>query len=534
VDPALTVAPLVLPRTLVLLAALALALSGAASLGLPVVRPVVTVAAPRTDAKIVMAEPATFDPAAAGDSASAEVIAQLFEPLTAFDSGLTLRPALATSWQVLDAGRRVVFTLRDALRFSDGSPLTSGDVVRSWLRLLDPAHPSPLASLLDEVEGATSYRTGAVDAASVGIHATDERTVEVRLARPEADFPAIVSGPSFGVVPPGATDWSSPASLVVSGGYRVTATSGSEITLQANDAYWAGRPSIATLHLITNLDGQAPVDAFQAGDVDYTPIDSLDAGWIAYDHGLGPQLRSIPSMTVTYYGFDTRRAPFADVRVRQAFGQAIDWRRLATLASAGDRTPASGIVPAGVPGRSDRDFVPAYDPAAAQASLAAAGYPGGRGFPAVTLLTDGSPYDAAIVQDLSSVLGVTVASETMASDTYFARLQTDTPAFWALSWVADYPGANDFLGLLLGSGATSNYGGWHSSEFDAAIGGALAATDPATATGAFDRAQAIVQRDVPVIPVDYARGWALSKPGLLGAGENGLSIMRMAGLAWGD
>ena len=52
---------------------------------------------------------------------------------------------------------------------------------------------------------------------------------------------------------------------------------------------------------------------------------------------------------------------------------------------------------------------------------------------------------------------------------YFDRLETDPPAIWSLSWVADYPGPNDFLGLLLGSGRTNNYGRWSSPEFDAAI-----------------------------------------------------------------
>jgi oligopeptide transport system substrate-binding protein len=220
--------------------------------------------------------------------------------------------------------------------------------------------------------------------------------------------------------------------------------------------------------------------------------------------------------------------------VRQAFAAAVDWRRLATLANVGDRMPATGMVPPGVLGRSDRDFLPTYDTAAAKADLAAAGYPGGSGFPAVTLLTDGSGYAAAIVADLRAVLGIDVAVETMDSDTYFTRLRSDPPAFWSLSWVADYPGANDFLGLLLGTGATANYGGWSSADFDTAIDDALAATDEASAVAAYDRAQAVVQRDAPVIPIDYGQGWALSNPKLLGAGENGLSIMRMAGLAWGS
>jgi oligopeptide transport system substrate-binding protein len=531
VDPALTLPVRRSQRTTRLAVATALVVVLGIVAPLAVSTPV---QAAREDARIVISGTSTFDPAAAGDSGSAEVDAQLFETLTAFDSGLTLRPALAASWQVLDGGRRVTFTLRDRLRFSDGTPLTSADVVRSWLRLLDPAHPSPLASLLDEVEGAVAYRTGAGSASAVGFSTPDQRTVDVTFSRPQSDFPAIVSSPSFGIVPDGVSDWNDPTHIPVSGGYSVTAVTPTEITLAANDAYWAGRPAIQTIHLVEDLGGQTTIGAFLAGNVDYTPISPVDAGWVAYDRTLGSQLRSIPSMTVTYFGFDTTHKPFDDPRVREAFAKAVDWKRLATLGSFGDTTPATSMVPPGVPGRSDSDFLPAFDPAAARADLAAAGYPGGQGFPSVTLVTGGTRYDGAIVQELKTNLGVTVDAETMEGDAYFTRLETDPPAFWSLSWVADYPGANDFLGMLLGTGATANYGRWSSSGFDAAIADALAATDQTAAQAAYDRAQTIVRQEAPVIPVDYSQGWALSAPNLLGAGENGLSIMRMAGLAWGS
>lgn len=501
------------------------------------------VVAAQGDVRIAAAEPTTFDPAAAGDSASAAVIAQLFETLTTFDASLAIRPALAESWRVDDNGLRVTFTLRPDLTFSDGSPLTAGDVVRSWLRVLDPAHPSPLASLLDEVSGAVAYRTGAsTDPGSVGLRAPDDRTVEVDLASPADDFPAIVSSPTFGVVPPTMPSASGPAAsgpaasdptaMAVSGGYRVSATSSSEITLTANDRYWAGRPAIGTIHLITDLGGQSPVQLFQDGQLDYTTVAGTDATWIAYDRTLGPQLRSVPSMTVTYLGFDTQKPPFDDPRVRSAFAQAVDWKRLVQLTTDGETTPATSMVPVGVPGRSDQDFQPAYDPAAARASLAAAGFPGGAGFPAVTMLTPGTAYEEAIVKEIHDVLGVTIQPETTDFQTYFQRLETDPPAIWTLGWVADYPGSNDFLGLLLGSGRTANYGRWSSPAFDAAIRAALAAPDPAATRAAFDQAESIVQQDAPVVPIDYGSSWALSRDGLLGAGQNGMSIIRMAGLAW--
>jgi ABC-type transport system substrate-binding protein len=190
------------------------------------------------------------------------------------------------------------------------------------------------------------------------------------------------------------------------------------------------------------------------------------------------------------------------------------------------------MVPAGVPGRSDRAFGQRRDPAAARAALARAGFPGGKGFPEVTLVTGGSIYDAAVVDQLRDALGITVRVETMPFNDYFARLAEDPPAFWGLGWVADYPGHNDFLGILLGSGETNNFGRWSSPEFDAAIAAAKSAEDPALARSAYERAESVVQRDVPVIPVSYGTGWALARDGLLGAEPNGLGILRMAGLAW--
>jgi ABC-type transport system substrate-binding protein len=191
------------------------------------------------------------------------------------------------------------------------------------------------------------------------------------------------------------------------------------------------------------------------------------------------------------------------------------------------------MVPPGIPGRSEKDYLPAYDPAGARALLADAGYPGGSGFPATVLMTGGSGFDAAVVSEVKRQLGITLQAETM-GDGYFDRLASDPPAIWALAWVADYPGPNDFLGVLLGTGASNNYGHWSNPAFDAAVTEAVSATDPAAASAAYDRAQTIVRDEVPVVPLVYGPGWALSRTGLLGAGQNGLGIVRMAGLAWAN
>ena len=495
------------------------------------------VAAERT-ARILMGEPATLDPAAAGDAGSAAVIAQLFEGLTAIDPTRTPRPALAERWKLRDGGRTVVFTLRDGLQFSDGSALSADDVRRSWLRVIDPRAPSPLASLLYDVEGAREYAAGRGDAEVVGIRAAGS-TLEVRLTRPAGDFPAIAASPTLAVVPPAigreAAALRPGPAFVGSGGYLLSGVAKDGLILKANPRYWAGAPAIAEVTLVSDIGGRSQVDVFAAGELDWAPIAEFDASWIAFDPDLGPSLRRWSELAVTYYGFETRRPPFDDARVRRAFASAVDWTRIVELADGDEALPATSMVPPGIPGRSDESFRPAFDPTGARRLLAEAGYPDPGAFPPVTLVTPGAGYDGAILAQLRQNLGVDVRFEAIDFATLFARLgSNDSPDLWALSWIADFPSPNDFLGILLGTGQSNNYGGWSSVAFDDAIARAVGTADAAAARAGFDAAERILAEEVPVVPVSYGASAALAREGLLGATTNGLGILRLAGLAWAD
>ena len=498
------------------------------------VRPAPARAAATDTVRILLGAADSLDPAGQGDIGSAAVSAQLFESLTAIDAQLQPRPALAASWDFRDGGATVVFHLRPGISFSDGTPITAADVVRSWFRIIDPAHPSPLVSLIGDVQDALAYSRGEItDKASVGL-AVEGADVVARLSRPATDFPTIIASPTFAIVP--ASIAAGPAALdpgptfVGSGGYVLTSETGAMTTLTANDHYWAGRPAIGTVELVHDIGGRSSVAAFEAGDLDLTDVSPFDATWLSYDDTLGPLLRRTDGLSIQYYGFDTSRPPFDDIRVRQAFARAVDWRRLIGLAAAGASTPATGMVPPGIPGRSDTDFLPAFDPDGARKLLADAGFAGGAGFPTVTLLGGGGT-DRAFAAEIKRELGVTVAVEVQGAG-FFDRLTADPPQMFSMGWIADYPGPNDFLGILLGSRASNNYGRWSSAPFDQAVADALAATDPAAARAAFDRAEGIVRDDAPTIPLTYDVSWSLARDGLLGAYENGLGIIRMAGLAW--
>ena len=104
---------------------------------------------------------------------------------------------------------------------------------------------------------------------------------------------------------------------------------------------------------------------------------------------------------------------------------------------------------------------------------------------------------------LEENLGVQIDYSAMAFNTYQERLATDPPQIWSTNWIADYPGPNDFLGVLLGTGSTANQGGWSSQPFDDAITEAHVRRSPEAATEAYGRAMAIVRDDAPTVPVTY-------------------------------
>jgi oligopeptide transport system substrate-binding protein len=487
----------------------------------------------RNEVRILAGEPRTFDPAAGGDIVTAAVTAQLYETLTIYDGARMLQPALAQSWDVAADGQSVTFHLRPDLRFSDGSALTAADVVGSWLRIIDPRAPAPLAALMLDVKGARDHITGReTDASRVGLRA-DGNDVHVELEGPGSDFPAIVSSPLFGVVPPAA--WRDHANAfgsgaVTSGGYQVQRVDTTEIDLVRNEQYWAGPPAITTVRLILDIGGRNPIAAFSDGDLDWTDVAAIDAPWIPYDEALGPQLRQTPDLSLTYLGFDTTRAPFNDVRVRQAFGAAVDWDRVVRLGGQAGTIPAISMVPPGIPGAGTANWLPKHDPDAARRLLADAGYPGGAGLPLIQVAAGGLPFAGGIKGDLERELGVEVEIDVI--DDALDRLSDDPPPMWVTGWIADYLGPNDFLGVILGTGANDNYAGWSSPAFDQAVADALATRDPAAAQAAFERALAEVQKDVPVVPLYLGTEFALARDGLLGAESNGLGILRMAGMAW--
>ena len=484
------------------------------------------------DVRIGGGDPFTWDPGQAGDSGSANVIAQVFEGLTAFDADSNVQPALADSWETSEDGRQITFHLRPGITYSDGSPITAQDVISSWLRLIDPVRPSLLSSLVADIQGASDYQAGLIGPEGVGLHADGDQVI-VDLRRPATYFLSVTASPSMAVVPSsmyGQLDTAPPQNIVVSGAYVPSIPEPGVIRLTGNPRYWAGTPPLDVVELVTDYGGRSGVSAFEDGTVDLTGISGFDASWIAYDTDLGPQLRQSTDFSLSYYGFETRAAPFDDPQVRLAFAKAVNWERIVRLA---DGAPATSMIPPGVPGRDDVDHRPSYEPDVARQLLADADYPGGVGFPTVVLATYGVAFEQTVAAELEANLGVQVEVEIHDFPVFIAReFAPGAPGMWTQSWSADYPHPHDFLGLLLETGSRSNEGGWSNSEYDALIEQAAATDDPAEQLALYSQAQEVLKSEAPVVPLTYGESWALARDGLLGAQEAGVGIIRIAGLDW--
>ena len=468
---------------------------------------------------MVGSAPVTWDPALAGDAATASTLAQVYEGLTAFDSESRVQPALASSWDVTDGGRQVTFQLRSGIHFSDGTPITADDVVDSWLRLIDPERPSPLASLLCRRRGSERLparprrpqrrRRSAPRATRSSWTSAGRRRTSSR-SRRRRRWPSLPSDSASGRESPDL-----PEGMVVSGAYVPTGQNDTTIDLAANAEYWAGPPALQAIELVTDSGGRSPVSIFESGEVDWTNIGPFDASWIRYDPTLGPQLRRADSFSVDYYGFDTTRAavrrPAGPRGVRP--GRRLGSHRAAL--GAADR-PGHVARPGRHPGSGRRGLLAGPRPGRGAGGPRRGRLPRRRWLPGDHADHVGDVLRRGRRRGAQRGLGIDVTVETRPFGEFSALLDADPPPFWGLSWIADYPAPHDFLGLLLETGSSSNEGGWSNAAFDAALEAAAATDDPAEQEEHYAEAQRIVRDEAPVIPVAYSESWSLSRDGTAG------------------
>ncbi|GAB4173965.1 MAG: peptide ABC transporter substrate-binding protein [Terrimicrobiaceae bacterium] len=485
----------------------------------------------RADLVIVNgAEPETLDPAIITGQPEGRVVNALFEGLTAFDRFGKPEPGVAESWEISSDGRTYRFFLRPDAKWSNGTTVTASDFVKSWKRTLAPETASAYNYLLFPIKNAKAFAEGQVtDFGEVGVRAWDDRSLEVELESPIPYFLSLCAFPTLHPVPVDliekvGDDWVKPPYLINNGAYTLEEWRiNDRIRLRKNPHYWRrDKVALETVDILPISKDSVAFNFYESGLADLVMDKGLMPIALMEELQKRRDFHSAPFLGVYFLRFNAREGPFTDPRVRRAFGMAVDKRRIVEKITRAGEVPATGFVPPGIDGYTGSGSLP-YDPDAARALLAEAGYPGGEGFPLTTYLYNESQQNESIAIELRDMwtkeLGVTVNLARQEWKVYLNSLSSLDYEIARSSWVGDYPDPNTFLDMFL-TGGGNNRTGWSDPAYDALIDEAARETDPAARMAKLREAERLLVEDAaPIFPIYYYVGIQLYDPDKVGGVE---------------
>ncbi|WKK72547.1 ABC transporter substrate-binding protein [Rathayibacter oskolensis] len=307
-----------------------------------------------------VAEPESApDPIMDGSLAGYNYYYNVFDQLTKLDADGVIEPSLATEWTPSADLTTWTFTLRDDAVFSNGDPVTAGDVAFTYNTILTSPDSDNLGymGVLQSVE------------------ATDDTTVVFTLNAPFSPWPSITT--AISIVPETVyTELGSEgfaAAPVGSGPFRfVSYTRGVEYVIERNPDYWGEEPEVEKVTFQTVGDSDARLNGVSSGSLDIALISPNQVDSLS---GSGVDVASRTANGVTFLGMNSSTGVLADARVRQAIWLAIDKQSLVDGVLSGRAVANDQIVAPDVTGYADIDATE-YDPEAAEALLAEAGYAG--------------------------------------------------------------------------------------------------------------------------------------------------------------
>lgn len=462
-------------------------------------------------------DPRSLDPALSTDVPTGEMVTLVFDGLTRFDPEGRLEPALADRWTTERDGRRYVFHLRAGVKFHDGTPFVAAAVRASFLRVLSPATKGGRPWPLYPIAGAQDYAAGR-RADVPGIELLGDSSVAFTLAEPLAIFPKFLAMPVASVAPaePGPDAGEHPAGT---GPWRFVAWRHDDYLLFArNPDYWGGPPAAETLAVRIIPEPLTRAAEFEAGRLSVIEVPFGETQrWRRERPG---QLLEKPALRVVYVALNNRRGPLADVRVRQALNRAVNVPEILATVYGGRGVLSRGAIPPGLAGGDTTRPGYRYDPAAARALLAAAGY--ANGF-AVRLWRTAANVElsrvAQAIQSQLAEIGVRVELVERDASSQRAAARNGETDMVVLDWWADYPDADNFLYPLFYSGslgAGGNYAFYSDPVTDSLILAARRTTGDAARTALYRRIDARVYAAAPWIYLWFPTDLWARQPGLEG------------------
>lgn len=468
-------------------------------------------------------EPDGIDPGVTNNSFASPILNNTFEGLVAYSTeDGSMIPGEAESWTISDDGLVYTFTLREGLKWSDGSDHTAQDYVYAMKRILDPNTAAKYVDfLLGYIVGAAEYyEDNSLDFDTVGVKALDDRTFEMTLIAPAPYWLDILTMWTFSPIQAATVEangerWTASAETYVSNGPFMMSeiNMGESFVLVKNPYYYdADQVKLDKITFRFIADLGTSLMAYENGDINgMSSIPTTDMARLkAEDAGVV----MTPSYGTVWYDFNCAKAPFDNVLVRKAFCLAVDRTAIIEDVVQTEADPAYSFMSPGyvVDGEdlmdtaSDNELSEEADVEAAQAALAEAGYPNGEGFPEVTLSyysneTVGKVVEA-LARQLQDALNVKIKISNADWAVYYDDILAGNYDFGAMGWSGDYVHPMTFLALFVTGDANNNVF-YSNPEYDDVVAKAANMTDAKEAFAVMREAEAIAAAEYPVLPLYY-------------------------------
>ncbi|CCE04260.1 putative ABC transporter (substrate binding component) [Bradyrhizobium sp. STM 3843] len=416
----------------------------------------------------------------------------LYSNLTRLKPDMTVEPDLALSWEA-DAGLLDwTFKLRPHVTFHDGSALSADDVVATFKAILDAKTASPARTNVGPIKEIT---------------AVDPLTVKFSLSSAFADLPVALAYTNARIVPAKtiAGDLGSLATKPNgTGPFKLASYEPDrKIIVERNPAYYdPARPHLDRVEVLVYPDRTAEASALISGDIDLM-LSTTPGEYERLAKAAGVKALRTPSGQFLNVNMGCDQKPFNDVRVRQALALTIDREAMAGFVAGGYGTPGN-----------DTPLSPAYhfykdmplkkpDIAKAKKLLADAGYASGLD---LTLVASDKPETrtqlGVAIREMAAPAGFRINVQTMPHATYLDQVWKKGNFY--VGFYNMQPTADAIFKLLYTSDAAWNETRWNNPRFDEVVNAARAETAEANRAALYDRAQTIMNEEVPsVIPVFF-------------------------------
>jgi peptide/nickel transport system substrate-binding protein len=451
-------------------------------------------------------EPSSLDPIKAFNYPENTVVANLCEGLMRLEPDYSVKPGLAEKVETPDP-TTWVYTIRDGVKFWDGQPMTTDDVVFSLKRHLDANEGSYWAS--DQITG----NIAAIDK-------TGDRQVTIRLKKPDFTINSYMATPVGVVVSQkqrvaAGDKYGTPeGSVMCTGPFKVASwEKGSKISLQRNDAYWDASRKAKTKQIDMQfiVDAGAIASALSTGAIDGSydvPVGAVDKLSAAQDGKLylGKSLQLVAVIS-------TGSGPLGDPKVRRALALATDREAIAQAVFAKTAKASRSLVPKDGWTYGDDVFGPAYDALPdtrknvdeAKKLLAGAN----AGSAPITIAYPGErQFYADILSEMSNAakeLGLTIQPKAVPSAQYGAffsdeKARAGYDGFMTTNYM-DIPDPLAFLRTVAAKGGSQNFNGYDDPQVQSLIDQAAAASDEKERAKLVAEIQTKVMDQTPWIPI---------------------------------